>query len=174
MKTVPKLIASAFIISLVLLSTMVSCKKETVTNTVTNTDTVYVNNFDPITLSFITANSWMIEEGRGVRGSNIFYYLRSGTPANNSEDLDDEFIRFNSDGTALYHAQSGFERTITWEFDNTNNTMLTLHYTNTPADFDVYWDNMRAQNGKLYFDEYYTDGNLGWDSHCQMIREPKP
>ena len=174
MKTVPKLITSTFIISLVFLSTLVSCKKETVTNTVTNTDTLFVNVYDPITLSLISANQWMIEEGRGVRGNNLFYYLRGGNSINNTENCDDEYIGFNTDGSGTYHEQSGITRTITWEFNNSDNTMLTIHFTNTPADFDVYWDNLRSTNNKLYFDEYYTDGNLGWNSHCQIIRVPRP
>ena len=175
MKTSNKLFPGIALVVVIFSSGLLSCKKETVTQNIVTTDTVVVtdtvNLFTPMTLSILTANKWMYQEIRGVRDGNIFYYLRGGS--SNSEDLDDEFIEFYADGTANYHAQSGFERTITWDFSN-NDTKITLHFTNTPANFDVYWDNVRVKDGKWYFDEYYTDGNLGWNAHSQNIRIPKP
>jgi hypothetical protein len=170
MKTMNKLLLAIALTSVIFLTGIVSCKKETIVQN-TTTDTVYVNLFTPMTTTILTANKWTYQEIRGVRGANNYYYLRGGL--NNSEALEDEFIEFHTDGTANYHAQSGFERTITWEFNN-DNSKITLHFTNTPANFDVFWDNMRVKDNKWYFDEYYTDGNLGFNAHSQNIRIPKP
>ena len=148
-----------------------SCTKE-VTVEHTKTDTLYSNLYLPITVQAITANKWMLQELRGVLGGTNRYYLRGGT--SNTENFDDEYIQFNADKTGSYHDQSGATRSITWSFDNADNTHLTIYYTNTPANFNVYWDNIRLKDKKLYFDTYYTDGNLHLNEHSQDIRIPKP
>ncbi len=149
---------------------LTSCKKENVIqNNVTNvTDTIYAET--PITAALICADSLQIEEVRGVRGGSIFYYLRGGS--SNTQSYDNEFIKFNTDNTGLYHQDDGTERIITWNFVNSDNTKLVLNLTNTPASFSVTYENIRYKNGKLYFDEYYTDGNTGLNSQAQFIKRP--
>ena len=170
MKTAKKLSLCITLITLIFFTGLISCKKETVVENTVTTDTV--NIYTPITLAVVTANKWMFQEIRGVRGSDIFTYVRGGS--SNSENLDDEYLDFHNDYTVTIHEQSGFVRTIAWEFSNSDNSKITFHYINTPANFDLYYDNIRCKDNKLYFDEYYTDGNLGWNSHTQDIRIPKP
>ncbi len=141
-----------------------SCKKDK--------ETIYVNEFTPITVSLITANKWMFQEGRGVRGGSLFYYLRGGS--SNTESLDNEYIQLNTNNTGISHEQSGVERQITWSFDNSDNSKMTVNYTNTPANYSIHWENLRCKDNKLYYDEYFTDGNTGQNCQTNAIRIPKP
>ena len=171
MKHLPRL--AIFVSSLLIFSfsTMVSCKKEKIVDRVVN-DTVYVSTDVPITATLMSENKWMIEEARGVSGGSIFYYLRGGS-ANTTNVFDNEHIKFNTDNTGTYQ-DFGATRTIAWHFINADNSKLVINFTNTPANFDVTWDNIHSKNGKIYFDEYFTDGNTGANSHGQFTRIPKP
>ena len=147
-----------------------SCKKETKVEVQNITDTLYTE--IPITISTITANKWMIEETKSVLGGNIVYYLRGGS--SNTINFDDEHYKFNVDFTGSHQEDNTIQRPITWSFLNAENTKLIIHFTNTPANFDVIWENIRTKNSKLYYDEYFTDGNTGKNSHGQFIRIFKP
>lgn len=172
MKTTAKLVGviSAFFIFIFL--GLISCKKETVVQNNTIRDTVYVNIYTPITTALITANKWMFQEGRGVRGGTLFYYLRGGS--SNTENLDDEYLQLNADNTGISHEQSGTIRQITWNFTSTDNSKLNVNYTNTPANYSIHWENLRCKDNKLYYDEYYTDGNTGQNCQTHVIRIPRP
>jgi len=170
MKLLFKLLISGTLILILFVSSLTSCKKDTVYQT--NTDTVYVSTDVAITPALIAANKWMIEETRGVSGSSLVYYLRGG--GTNTESFDNEYIKFNTDFSATYHDNFGTDRAITWSFANADNTKMLLNFTNTPASFTVTWDNIHSKNGKIYLDEYFTDGNTGANTHKQAIRVPKP
>lgn len=169
MKSCIKLLCSS---ALILFCTIIntSCKKENQTQIINNTDTLYIDT--PITTALISSRKWMIEEMRAVYGGSIVYYLRGGST--NTQNFDDEYYQLNSDLTGGHQETSIFQRPVTWNFLNANNTKLVIHLTNTPANFDVIWDNIRIKNGKLYYDEYFTDGNSGLNSHGQYRRIPKP
>jgi hypothetical protein len=146
-----------FTVSLIfLLSSLTSCK------------TLHVNTDIPVTAGSITANRWTIQEARGVFGSKIFYYLRGG--AENTQSFDDEYYKFNSDGTGSYHDNAGTNRSITWNFIKSDNSGLHIYFTNTPASFTVTWENIRIKGEKIYYDEYFTDGNILLNAHGQFIR----
>ena len=150
--------------------------KDTVTVTVSDTITVTIRDTTilpdyPITSQLITANSWKVYEERGVAGGAIVYYLRGGS--SNTQNLDNEYITFNANGTGTWVHNSGATVNISWVFANAQNTKLVWTAMNTPATFNITWDNIRYKNNMLYFDQYYTDGNLGFNSHSQQIRMPR-
>jgi hypothetical protein len=168
-------------VAYLIMFTSSGCKKETIVNnsindTIILNDTIIVNDtvvsLNPITLSVMTANKWMPQEVRGVNGGSIVYYLRGGSA--NTESFDNEHIQFHANMTGTYVEHFGIIRNVTWNFLNSDNTKLVIHFTNTPGDFAVYWDNIRMVSGNLYFDEYFTDGNTGANVHYQTIRMPKP
>jgi len=171
MKYFPKLLICCTVILVILFSGMSSCSKEQVIQN-NITDTVYVNTEVAITAALISANKWMIEEARGVRAANNFYYLRGGS--SNTQSFDNEYIKFETNNTGTYQDNTGVLRNITWNFSNADNTKLQIFFTNTPANFTVTWENIRSKNGKISLDEYFTDGNTGANSHGQFIRIPKP
>ncbi|MDF2188784.1 hypothetical protein [Paraflavitalea sp. CAU 1676] len=112
-----------------------------------------------------------MQELRGVLGNSIRYYSRGGN--SNTESFDNEYITFNKDNTGTYVQNNGIQRSITWSFSNEAHTKLTLTLYNTPATFTVTWDNIRYKNKSLYYDDYYTDGNLYLNEHSQQIRTPR-
>jgi hypothetical protein len=154
---------SAFLVfaSLLLLQTGVtSCTKE---KTIVIQDTA-------ISLELLTSNSWKVQEVQGVKGNTVVFYERGGT--SNTENLDDEYIRFLADGTGTYFDQAGFTHQITWEFSNEAKTKLTFVISN-PAPLQshtVVYENLRYKNKALYFDQYWTYDNI--NSHAQEIRIP--
>ncbi len=175
MKQINSLLAIAFTVIFVLFLGLSSCSKDDLDqNRVANaTDTLYVDM--PITTDMLCGDSLQIEEVRGVRGCSVLYYNRgAGGSLANTESFDNEFIKFHPNNTGLYHQDNGIERVITWSFLNPENTKLIISFTNTPASFDVIWENIRYKNGKWYFDEYYTDGNTGEHSHAQFIKVSMP
>ncbi len=171
MKRLQFLLGAVAILSVFFFSGLSSCKKEEIVqNNINVTDTLYLEK--PITTAMLCLENLMYEEIRGVRGGAVLYYLRGGS--SNTENLDNEYIKFNADNTGEYHENGGIVRNITWAFANTNNTKLNIFFTNTPANFTVTWDNIRYKDNKWYFDEYYKDGNTGAYSHSQNIRLKKP
>jgi hypothetical protein len=134
-----------------------------ITNNVTITDTV--------TMQILTANAWKLQEMRGVLGGNNRYYLRGGTT--NTENFDNEYILFKHDNTAIYIDNNSRQYGVTWNFTDATRTKLVLTMHNTPATYNVTWDNIRYRNNRLYFDNYYRDGNLFLNEHSQNIRIPR-
>ena len=154
--------------------TVTVIKKDTVNviqkDTVTVKDTVTIKD-TMLTAEILAANSWKIQEIRGTIDNDIQYYLRGGLA--NTESFDNEYITFNTDGTGTYIDNVAHSTAITWVFDNAENKKMTLRFYNTPATFDIVWDNIRYKNKNLNYDEYYTDGNTGLNAHKQTIRMPK-
>lgn len=64
----------------------------------------------------------MIQEKRGLNGGNLVYYLRGGS--SNTESFDNEYVKFESNNTGVYHDNAGFERVIAWLFSNSDNSTL--------------------------------------------------
>jgi hypothetical protein len=166
---------SSFLVfaSLLFLQTGVtSCTKEKIvvdTVTVTKTDTLIIQD-TTVSLELLTANSWKLQEIRGVNGNTMVFYERGGTL--NTQNFDNEYIRFRADGTGTYFDASGATHQITWEFSNEARTKLTFVVSN-PAPLEshiVVYENLRYKNQALLFDQYWTYDNI--NSHAQVIRIP--
>lgn len=151
--------------------TVTVIKKDTVTitDTVIHTDTLVIKD-TAITMELLTAHPWKMQEMYAVTGGAIRIYVRGGT--SNTESFDNEYIVFNTNGTGTYVENGGRHDAITWAFGNAENTKILWTFYNTPATFDMTWDNVRFKNNSLYYDNYYTDGNTGLNSHSQEIRTP--
>jgi hypothetical protein len=148
-----------------------SCTKETIIyDTVTVKDTVILKD-TAFSAELLTVNAWRLKEVLGVVGNESLFYLRGGS--NNTENFDNEYIRFSSDKTGVHTFNNGVQAVITWKFENEDHTKLTWAVYNTPATFTYTWDNIRYKNKSIYFDQYYTDGNTGKRSHSQNIRIPR-
>jgi hypothetical protein len=150
-----------------------SCTKETLkydTVTVIKKDTIIIKD-TVLSTELLVANSWKMQEMRGVLGGTKRYYLRGGSA--NTENLDNEYIAFNQNGTGTYVENNSIQHSITWSFSNDAHTKLALILSNTPTTFTITWDNIRYKNKSLYFDSYYTDGNLNANEHSQNIRIPR-
>lgn len=166
----------AFAFLLVLQVGMSSCTKDnTIYDTVVVKDTVVVNDTvvvkdTAITTALLTANSWKLQEIRGVTDNTILFYQRGGSA--NTENFDTEYITFNANKTGSYN--DGFNNTtpLTWDFLNTENTKLTFTLTPATAPYQtIFYENLRYKNGALWFDQYWTVG--GKNHHGQVIRTPK-
>jgi len=140
------------------------------TTTVIQKDTIIIQD-TAITTELLTSHPWKMQEIYAVTGGAIRYYLRGGT--NNTESFDNEYIIFNTDKTGTYVENGGRHDAITWDFANPEKTKVLWTLYNTPATFDINWDNLRFKNNRLYYDEYYTDGNTGLNSHSQEVRVPQ-
>ncbi|MCW3119126.1 MAG: hypothetical protein JWM28_3208 [Chitinophagaceae bacterium] len=149
-----------------------SCTKDkTIYDTVTviQRDTIIIKD-TALTAEILTAHPWKMQEMYAVTGGLIRYYLKGAS--GNTESFDNEYIVFNMDKSGTYVENGGRHDAITWDFANAEKTKIywTLH--NTPATFVITWDNIRYKNSSLFYDEYYTDGNTGENSHAQEIRVP--
>jgi hypothetical protein len=173
----------SFIILFILLSTVqvtsTSCtKEELVHDTVTKTlhDTVIKVQHDTIsrdtalTVQILTANSWKLQEYKGVEGNTNVVYIRGA--AGNNVNYDNEYITFNSNGTGGYYDPNyNYTSPLTWNFVNTDNTKLIMTI-NFPTGAEVVtWDHIIYKNKSLMFDQYWTKGTV--NSHTQNIRIPR-
>ena len=168
----------AFAILLMLQTGVSSCTKEeiirdTVTvierDTLIETDTVIIKD-TAISMELLTANSWKLQEIRGVTGSTILFYQRGGS--SNTQNFDPEYITFFTNKTGVYHDGNDNNNTIVWDFLNSEKTKLTFTITNLAPlpDQTVYYENLRFKNGALWFDQYWTVA--GVNHHSQVIRTP--
>jgi hypothetical protein len=155
-----------------------SCTKEKIvpqetvihdTVAVTQTDTVVIQD-TAISLELITANSWKLQQLRGVNANTIMFYERGG--ASNTQNFDNDNIRFEADSTGVYFDENGYTHQIRWEFSNETNTKLTLVISNPAPEHShtVVYENLRYKNKALYFDQYWTYNDI--NSHAQIIRIP--
>ena len=162
----------AFAFLLLFQSSITSCTKDQTiydTVTVTKTDTLIIKD-TAVSLELLTANSWILQDYRGVSANTIVFYQRGGT--SNTENFDNEYIRFIADGTGTYFDQSGAMHQITWEFLNDEKTRLSFVVSN-PAPLEsqmVIYDNLRYKNKSLLFDQYWSYNYI--NLHAQAIRIP--
>jgi hypothetical protein len=141
-------------------TTLVSCTK---TNTVVKTvvDTVTVIQKDTITIKdttlttpILTANSWKIQEIRGILGTTAVYYLRGGS--GNTMNLDNEFITFSSNNTGVYTDNFGTPTTFTWNFTDATNTKLIWNWNwNSTTLIPVTWEHIYYKDGAIHYTENY-------------------
>jgi hypothetical protein len=167
-----------FAFYLFLYTGVTSCTKEKIipketiildTVTITQTDTVIIQD-TAISLDLLTANSWKLQELRGVNANTILFYERGGT--SNTQNYDNDNLRFEASGTGVYLDENGYTHQIKWEFSNETNTKLTLVISNPAPDHShtVIFENLRYKNKALYFDQYWTYNDV--NSHAQCIRIP--
>jgi hypothetical protein len=163
-----------FLIILTSLQTGVtSCTKDkTIYDTVTviKKDTLVIQD-TAISLQLLAANSWKVQEIRGVQNNSVVYYQRGGTT--NTESFDNEYITFNTDKTGIYYDNAGYTHQMTWDFSNNVNTKLTIVIQNPAplANQTVVYENLRYKNKTLLFDQYWTYNNT--NAHAQVIRIPR-
>jgi hypothetical protein len=174
---ISSLLAFAFL--LLIQVGITSCSKEELihdTVTITETDTLIIKDTvtikdTAISLELLTANSWKLQEIRGVTGSSIVFYQRGGS--SNTENFDPEYITFDTNKTGVYNDGFNHSHSIIWDFLNNEKTKLTFTITNLAPlpDQTVIYENLRFKNGALLFDQYWTIG--GQNHHSQVIRTPR-
>ena len=161
------------IVLLIIQTGSTSCTKENIvydTVTVIKKDTLIIKD-TAISLQLITANSWRVEEIRGVEANTILYYKRGAT--GNTENFDIEYITFNANKTGIYYDGVGTTHSMTWDFSNAELTKITFIVENPvpiPSQTVVY-ENLRYKNGALLFDQYWSYNNR--NAHAQVIRTKK-
>ncbi|MBS1607582.1 MAG: hypothetical protein JSS70_02135 [Bacteroidetes bacterium] len=161
-------IVGIIVVLLAVQSGLSSCTKDHIIyDTVIITDTT-------VTTEILTAHSWKIQYYRGVYGGDTIVYLRGGV--NNTQNLDADYITFNSDGTGFNNdAVNGSHQITDWKFTNAEHTQITFKYYVTASSIYhfVTWDNLRFKNNSLMFDEYYHDNYVNVNVHDQTVRIPK-
>ena len=130
-------------------------------DTVKATDTV-------VTPALLTANAWKIKEMRALYGNSYIFYIRGGNI--NSQSFDNEYIRFNPDGTGLYTDNSGGQSTLNWHFIDTTYRTLVWNW-NLPQPILITWENFYYKDGAIHYTEYYTQ--FGYNELESAIRIPK-
>ena len=149
-----------------LMATQLSLTSCTKTTETTKYDTVYRN--ETINMSILTANSWKIEEIRAVSGNSVIFYQRGGT--SNTQNFDNEYITFKTDGSGTYVDNTNTSYTLNWKF--TDSTYSVLTYTlNLPTPLFDTWENIVYKNGAIMYDEY--NDQSGTNNLSTIIRIPK-
>jgi len=153
-----------------------SCTK---TKTITDTDTVNITKTDTLTVTdtvrtdtilsvqILTANSWKLEEERGVDGNNILYYVRGGS--SNTESFDNEYITFNATGTGTYVDPNGGTSTLTWNFTDSTYTSIVylVQFPSLPT--TITWNNLVYKNKSISYDEYFTQSGVNCQNEAIRI-----
>ncbi|MGC4036373.1 MAG: hypothetical protein QM764_10440, partial [Chitinophagaceae bacterium] len=131
--------------------TVTVIKKDTVTikDTILQKDTL-------VTESILTANSWKIQELRGVNEGAVLYYLRGGS--SNTDSYDNEYFVFNSNHNGYENNNSNVIFNIqNWQLDEVKGKLTFTYNLSSTLSMVVTWDNLRYKNGSIYYDEYYSD-----------------
>ncbi|GAO41204.1 hypothetical protein [Flavihumibacter petaseus] len=147
-----------------------SCEKEVikevqVTDTLIIKDTV-LTDFPKDTLAFLTGRTWRIQEIRILQNQQFYFYQYGGS----DHTFDDEYIKFNTDGTGQYHAD-GVNDNLVWAFKG--DTKTKIEYTlNRTTPLVVNWENMHYKKDSLIYSEYYIkNGTLKTQSAVVRIPE---
>ena len=165
------LLFSLFVLPIFVIGLSSCTKTNTVTKTVTDTftvvqkDTVAIQD-TVITAAILTANSWKVQELRGVIGNTPVYYQRGGS--GNTQSLDNEYITFNSNNTGTYTDNTLTQYSITWSF--TDATTIVWIW-NLPTPLTVTWENVFYKDGAIRYTEHFTQS--GQNEVSDGIRIPK-
>jgi hypothetical protein len=157
----------------------VSCTKEVTkydtvkifhTDTLSIIDTLIIKD-TAISLDLLTANSWKVQECKGVLDNFVLFYVRGGV--NNTVNYDKDVIRFKADKTGTFTDGNGGQHTITWDFLNTEMTQLSFVVSNPAplASQVVIWENLRFKNEAILCDQYWTYDRE--NTHSQLVRIPQ-
>ena len=140
------------------------------TDTLTRIDTVDVPQKDTmVTTAILTANPWEAIYDRASVGGTIELYVRGGS--DNTMDLDNEYITFNTNNTGTYTDNNGYQTTFTWNFtDQTDSTLVWIWNVTTPAT-TVTWEHLSYHDGTIQYTEYYYMN--GVSALSSEIRVPK-
>ncbi|WP_298739510.1 hypothetical protein [uncultured Chitinophaga sp.] len=176
-----KFFGFSIIATFIALSTMqvgfVSCTKENDTITVRDTikviDTVTVKDTiktvdTTVTTEILTANSWKIQEIRGVTGNANVYYKRGNTANTNTQNFDNEYITFRADKTGTYVDNNGGQSSLTWDFTNAAHTTLSVTVNFPSGTIAMTWDHLCYRNKSIKYEEFYT--SKGVNSHSYGLR----
>lgn len=164
-------------LSLVLVAVIITCSAgiTSCTKTTTKIDTVTVTKTDTLqekdtalTAAILTANPWKVQYDRASVGGTIVFYQRGGS--DNTMNLDNEYITFNSNNTGIYTDESGTQTTFTWNFTNATNTTLVWTWDLSPS-VTVTWEDISYDDNALHYTEYYV--NNGVNSLSAVVRIPR-
>lgn len=146
-----------------------SCQKEVVrTDTLVIRDTIYKEPVIPVidTLQVLTSRQWKIDEIRFLQADSPYYYKRGGI--GNAVNLDNEFIKFNSDYTGIYFTD-GNTYIFTWGFKSGNKTKIE-YLVQFPTPLLVNWENLIYNDNYLRYSEYYHKNDF--NSLATVLRIP--
>lgn len=152
MKKVLLSTVALFGLIILIFSSQTSCKKETVTETVTDTIFQCIPK-SPETL--LTAKTWKADEIRSqLSNGTSQYYKRGG--GTNTVNFDSDSLKFNSNNTGIYY-YSGNQYTTTWNFINSEKSKMTL-VINYPTPLTINIENVTLADTYFIYSQYVTSG----------------
>jgi hypothetical protein len=146
--------------SLGLLLVLMACKSTSVTS-------------DPVNETSLSNTEWQMEEIRFIQQNTPYYYKR-GSARENNMNFDNDFIRFNFDGTGIYHQSDGTEYQLKWRFVDDQKTGIeyTLENFRDQKPVTVHWEQIQMTNKTIKYIEFYTLTN-GTNSLANVTRTAK-
>lgn len=143
-------------LTIFVLSTQISCKKETTTNTVTKTDTVYQCN----TLTkeqILVSKTWKVDMVFSVINGSFSKYINGGINTTGVTYNNTRFL-FNANGTGTYTNEFGTNYALTWSFTSSDKRNMNV---NVPAiSNNSNWEMVEIANDYLHFSVNFATNNM--------------
>ena len=146
--------------ALLLLSLLTACKSTSVAT-------------DPVNEATLSNVEWQMQELHFLQQNTPYFYKRGSASANNM-NLDNDFIKFNNDGTGVYHQTDGVEYPLKWYFADVQKTAIEYSIENFRGQqtLNVHWEQIELSKKTLKYIEYKTTGNNN-NTIAQIIRTSK-
>src|SRR5215204_5797484 len=136
------------LIALILFS-LLACKKE---NTTTTTQTPQQKTKTEV----LTAKSWIVKEAYDMQAGTFNKYNRGA--ANNTNNLDNDEMTFNTNHTGTYKDATGQSYNLTWNFTSSDSTKMSavIHY---PTPVTLNYDMVALFDNSFMATHNYINGS---------------
>ena len=131
-----KKIASLITLLFIILITVSSCKKDTVTNTVTDHDTTTIHDTiasAPLSnIQMLAAHTWELKEEDYDNAGTITQYIRDSV---NTTGYNQDTLRltFTTNGEGTYRDETGYIWNTTWYFTTSDDNNMILQLAGGPG-----------------------------------------
>lgn len=101
--------------------------------------------------------NWMMQEIRFIQ-DNLDYQYRRGDDSFSNMNFDNDYIRFNPDGSGLYHQTDNKVYRLTWNYtdDAHSNILFTIDNFRYNSPLTVHWEHIKLEGNKIEYSEFYT------------------
>jgi len=147
--------ASFVALTILILGSQTGCEKETINNTITKTDTVFI--CVPLTKdSILVQKTWKVDHVYSLISGTLAKYVNGGVNTTGI-NFDNQKYRFNSNGTGTFTGPSADNHPLTWQFTTADKRTISIAIAGVNTST---WEIVEIADNYLQFSVSTNGGNL--------------